>query len=38
MFGRQRDQSGVLIELDSAHEPHENASEAEIVGLRNLIW
>ncbi|KIK57240.1 hypothetical protein GYMLUDRAFT_229544 [Collybiopsis luxurians FD-317 M1] len=38
MFGRQRDQPGILIELAPPHEPHENANEAEIAGLRSLIW
>ncbi|KIK57239.1 hypothetical protein GYMLUDRAFT_247199 [Collybiopsis luxurians FD-317 M1] len=38
MFGRQRDQPGILIELAPSHEPRENADEAEIVKLRNLIW
>ncbi|KAF5372278.1 hypothetical protein D9757_009652 [Collybiopsis confluens] len=38
MFGRQRDQPGILIEFTPSHELHENADEAQITELRNLLW
>lgn len=38
MFGRQRDQSGILIELSPPHEVHETDDDVQILKLRNLIW
>ena len=37
MFGRERDQPGVLIELESTNTIDVN-DEQEIIKARNLIW
>ncbi|KAF9067129.1 putative aminoadipate reductase [Rhodocollybia butyracea] len=38
MFGRQRDQPGILIELSPEHHVHASDDITQLSKLRNLIW